>query len=438
MIHLNLEQAIRCLKIMKYYSIMKHIPVALFALAVFSCTTPSQLGKKTTETLRSTRDYITEKSKSAYESGKEVIGVKPSSVPKISKPMTISKRLFGVLEDGTQVHEFRLINEQGMEVSIIEYGAAIRDLVVPDKTGKKDNVSLGFDSLDDYVHQSPYFGCIAGRYANRIANGKFTLDGKDYQLATNNGPNHLHGGENGFDKRVWHGEPLAEGIGVTFSYRSLDGDEGYPGNLDCTVVYSLSEDNKLTIDIQAITDKPTVVNLTNHAYFNLAGEGDSTILDHLLTLPGTTFVATDNTNVPTHLQPVAGTPFDFRNATVVGARIGTDHPQLVAGNGYDHTWVVAPGKEGLAHAATLYDPDSGRVLKLFTNQPGVQLYTGNYLDGSLTGSGGKPYPRRSGLCLEPQFYPDSPNHQGEDGWQSCVLRPGETYHHQSVYEFSTK
>ena len=437
MIHLINRIANQCQKNMKIHSIISYSFILALAWGNFSCT-PAELSQKASQKLKTGGDYITEKSKLAYESSREALGLKEETPPRSSKPMTISKRVFGQLEDGSKVHEFRLINERGMEVSIIEYGASIRDIIVEDRNGKKENVSLGFDHLQDYVDKSPYFGCIAGRYANRIANGKFSLDGEEFQLATNNGPNHLHGGNLGFDKKVWTGTPLENDLGVSLTYRSPDGEEGYPGNLSCTVVYSLSEDNKLSVAIEAVTDKPTVVNLTNHTYFNLAGEGDPTILDHLLTLPGTTFVATDTTNIPTHLQPVAGTPFDFRTATVVGARIGADHPQLVAGKGYDHTWVVPTGKEGLAHAATLYDTDSGRVLKLFTDQPGVQFYSGNFLDGSLTGVGGNSYPLRSGLCLEPQLYPDSPNHQGEEGWRNCVLRPDETYHHHSVYEFSTK
>ncbi|MEK9773279.1 MAG: aldose epimerase family protein [Opitutae bacterium] len=422
---------------MKIHSIIALVFSLVLVGGNFSCS-PAELGKKTMEKIKTGGDYLTDKTKVAYQASREKLGLKEETPPPSSKPMTISKRVFGQLSDGTKVHEFRLINEQGMEVSIIEYGASIRDIIVADRDGKKENVSLGFVTLQDYVEKSPYFGCIAGRYANRIAQGKFSLEGKEYQLATNNGPNHLHGGNQGFDKRVWVGEPLENDLGVSLTYRSPDEEEGYPGNLDCTVVYTLSKDNKLKVEIKAFTDKPTVVNLTNHTYFNLAGEGDPTILDHLLTLPGTSIVATDSTNIPTGMQPVAGTPFDFRTATVVGARIGGDHPQLVAGKGYDHTWVVPAGQGSLGLAATLYDPDSGRVLKLFTNQPGVQFYSGNYLDGSLIGSAGKPYPLRSGLCLEPQVYPDSPNHQEEEGWKSCVLRPGETYHHQSVFEFSTK
>ncbi len=422
---------------MKINSILHSSLFLLFLFSSFSCS-QSEIGRNASEKLKSGTNYISEKSRQAYQSSKQALGIKEIEPPKSSKPMTVSKRVFGILPDGTKVHEFRMINENGMEVSVLEYGAAIRDLIVKDRDGKKANVSLGFPNLEDYLEKSPYFGCIAGRYANRIAEGKFTLDGEVYQLATNNGPNHLHGGDKGFDKRVWVGKPLESGLGVSLSYRSPDGEEGYPGSLATTVIYSLSEDDKLSVEIEAVTDKATVINLTNHTYFNLAGEGDPTILDHLLTLPGSSIVATDSTNIPTSFQHVGGTPFDFRYPTLIGARIEGDHTQLIVGKGYDHTWVIPPAKENLAHAATLKDPASGRVLKLYTDQPGVQFYSGNYLDGTLTGSGGQPYPLRSGLCLEPQFYPDSPNHQGESGWKSCVLRPGETYRHLSVYEFSTE
>ena len=355
-----------------------------------------------------------------------------------AKPMTISKRVFGKMKDGTKIHEFRMINENGMEVSIIEYGAAIRELIIPDREGLKENVSLGFSNLDQYVKESPYFGCIAGRYANRIAEGKFSIDGKEYQLVTNNGSNHLHGGDRGFDKRVWEGKPLENGLGLIFTYRSVDGEEGYPGNLSASVTYLLSEKDELSVVIEAVTDEPTVVNLTNHAYFNLAGEGEPTILDHVLTLPGTSYVATDETNIPTSIQPVVGTPFDFRTPSIIGARIEQENAQLKFGKGYDHTWLVPASDQKLRHAATLHDPKSGRTLRLSTNQPGVQFYSGNYLDDSLVGNSGNAYPLRSGLCLEPQLFPDSPNQQHKEGWQNCILRPGETYLHHSVYEFFVK
>ena len=419
---------------MKKNPILPSFLFIFFLFVSFSCT-QSEMGRQASEKFESGTNYLTEKSKQIYQSSKQALGFKEAEALKSSKPMTVSKRVFGKLPDGTKVHEFRMINKNDMEVSVLEYGATIRDIIVKDRDGEKANVTLGFSNLEDYLEKSPYFGCIAGRYANRIALGKFTLDGVDYQLATNNEPNHLHGGDKGFDKRVWVGRPLEGGLGVSLSYRSPDGEEGYPGALTSTVVYSLSEDDKLSIEIKAVTDKATVVNLTNHTYFNLAGEGEPTILDHVLTLPGTSIVATDSTNIPTSIQPVAGTPFDFRYPTLIGSRIDGNHPQLISGKGYDHTWVVPPAKEGLAHAATLKDSSSGRVLKLHTDQPGVQFYSGNYLDGSLVGPNGQSYPLRSGLCLEPQVFPDSPNHQGDAGWKSSVLRPGETYRNVSVYEF---
>jgi aldose 1-epimerase len=420
-----------------YHCFIKYV-FLLVLLGVFSCS-PSKLAKDTMGEIRKGGDFITEKSKKVYVSGKDFLGMKEQDTSEMTaKPMTVSKRVFGQMADGTKVHEFRMINENGMEVSIIEYGAAIRELIIPDREGLKENVSLGFSSLDQYVKESPYFGCIAGRYANRIADGKFSIDGDEYQLATNNGTNHLHGGDLGFDKRVWEGKPLEDGFGVTFTYRSVDGEEGYPGNLSTSVTYSLSEKDELSVVIRAVTDQPTVVNLTNHAYFNLAGEGESTILDHVLTLPGTSYVATDETNIPTSIQSVVGTPFDFRTPSIIGARIEQGHTQLKFGKGYDHTWLVPLSDQELRHAATLHDPKSGRTLKLSTNQPGVQFYSGNYLDGSLLGNSGNPYPLRSGLCLEPQLFPDSPNQHHKEGWQNCILRPGETYLHHSVYEFFVK
>jgi len=411
------------------------ILVVTLALVLPSCT-PSEVGKKTREKAEESWSYLVGQSKSAYEKGKDTLGLSTPAQPDIRKKMTISKRVFGQLADGTKVHEFRMINENGTEVSLIEYGASVREIFVPDRDGKKENVSLGFSNLGDYATKSPYFGCIAGRYANRIALGKFSLDQTEYQLATNNGPNHLHGGEEGFDKRVWVGRALEDDLGVVFTYQSPDGEEGYPGRLVTKATYSLTDEDELKIEIEAVTDKPTVVNLTNHTYFNLAGEGNPSILSQELTLPGTQMVATDDTGIPTGIERVIGTPFDFRRSTQIGARIDQEHPQLLAGKGYDHTWLVPQGKKELALAAILKDPESGRKLELFTDQPGVQFYSGNYLDGSLTGMSGSLYPLRSGLCLEPQLFPDSPNHQGEDGWPSCVLRPGETYRHISVYKFS--
>ncbi len=424
------------------------LSLLIFLFGSLSCSN-SDLARSAISKVKHGASYVTEKSKQVYETTKSSIGNKVRHPLKVSRSMSISKRVFGKLSDGTKVHEFRIINENGMEVSVLEYGASIREIIVPDRNGQMKNVSLGFSNLQDYIERSPYFGCIAGRYANRIAKGSFALDGREYQLATNNGQNHLHGGDRGFDKRIWSGKPLQDGLGVVLTYRSPHDEEGYPGNLICRVVYSLSEDGKLSVEIKAQTDAPTIVNLTNHTYFNLAGEGDSTILDHLLTLPGSSYVATDETNIPIGLRSVAGSPMDFRHPTPVGSRINQDHEQLSFGKGYDHTWTVpiavnedshenAGNENGIRHAATLHDPGSGRTMRLLTNQPGVQFYSGNYLDGSLIGDSGKNYPLRSGLCLEPQVFPDSPNHEGEKGWKSCILRPGDEYLHFSVYEFSSQ
>ena len=402
---------------------------------MISCS-PKEIGKKTQNKAEEGWSYLVEKSKSAYIESKEKLGLDQDTAPSISKNMTISKRKFGELADGRVVNEYRMINENGVEVSILDYGATVRDIIVPDRDGRSANVSLGFNNLQDYIEKSPYFGCIAGRYANRIKSGRFSIGKNSYQLANNNGPNHLHGGEKGFDKRLWVGKILDNDLGVSFSYRSVDGEEGYPGNLDVMATFSLSKQNELRIEIQAETDKSTVVNLTNHTYFNLAGEGDLSILDHQLSLPSTHYVATDDTGIPTGINRVIGTPFDFRGLIEIGSRINQDHPQLIAGKGYDHTFVVLSGKEELACAAILRDPESGRKMELFTNQPGVQFYSGNYLDGTLIGNSGKPYLHRSGLCLEPQVFPDSPNHQEEDGWQSCILNPADNYKHISVYKFS--
>ena len=411
------------------------ITLSTLFFLLFSCS-PREIGQKTQSKAEEGWSYLVEKSKSVYNKSKDTLGLDQDNSPSVSTKMTISKRKFGTLADGRVVNEYRMINENGVEVSVLDYGATVRDIIVPDREGQLGNVSLGFNNLQDYIDKSPYFGCIAGRYANRIKAGKFSIGENSYQLAKNNGPNHLHGGEQGFDKRLWVGKILQNDLGVSFRYRSVDGEEGYPGNLDVTATFFLSEQNELRIEIEAKTDKATVVNLTNHTYFNLAGEGDATILDHQLTLPSTHYVATDNSGIPTGIERVISTPFDFRRSTEIGARIDQEHPQLLAGKGYDHTWLVLPSSDELAPTAILKDPDSGRKLELFTNQPGVQFYTGNYLDGTLQGMSGKSYPHRSGLCLEPQVFPDSPNHQGEDSWQSCILNPGETYSHISVYKFS--
>ena len=414
-------------------------PLLLILLLIFSSQTScvlSEYGKKTKDAMIKGSSYLGEKSKSAYHATKEKLGFEDSKNSKI-KPMSVAKSKFGVMPDGTPVSKYTLRNGNGMRVGILDYGGTVKEIFAPDRNGDLANVSLGFDNLKDYREKSPYFGCITGRYANRIALGKFTLDGVEYSLATNNSPNHLHGGERGFDKYVWNTRILETGTGVEFTRTSPDGEEGYPGNLKCKVKYLLTEDNELVVEYEASTDKPTVVNLTNHTYFNLAGEGSETILNHELLLPGSKFVATDETNIPIGVSSVIGTPLDFRAFTKIGKRIESEHEQIKFGKGYDHTWLVADSKndDGLFHAATLRDPSSGRVLEILTDQPGIQFYSGNYLDGSIVGHGGKPYPLRSGLCLETQVFPDSPNQQNKEGWKSCVLRPNELYTHRTVHRF---
>jgi aldose 1-epimerase len=343
---------------------------------------------------------------------------------------------FGKISDGTAVNIYTLTNANGVEVKAITYGCIITSLKVPDRTGKFADVVLGYDTLDGYLKDSPYFGAVVGRYGNRIAKGQFTLSGKTYKLATNNGPNHLHGGNKGFDKVVWTAaeKTSAAGVGVAFSRVSTDGEEGYPGNLRVTVTYTLTDKNELVVDYQATTDKATPVNLTQHSYFNLAAD-DGDILGHQLTIDADRYTPVDATLIPTgELASVAGTPFDFRKSTPIGSRINDSNPQLKNGNGYDHNWVLTRGKSGLEHAVRVVEPKTGRTLDIATTEPGVQFYTGNFLDGSITGKGGRVYKERSGFCLETQHFPDSPNHAN---FPSTILKPGQTYSSQTVFTFGT-
>ena len=412
------------------------IILALLSFSLFnlSCTL-SEMSTKTKDTFNKSTNYLKKTSENAYRKTREAFGGE-STEAKTPKPMSVSKTKFDILPDGTQVNLYKISNANGMHVSILDYGGTVKEIHAPDRNGKFANVSLGFSTINDYIEKSPYFGCITGRYANRIAKGKFSLEGKEYKLATNNGPNHLHGGNKGFDKYVWKAKVLDVGTGVIFTRKSPHGEEGYPGNLDCKVTYTLTNDNELKVEYEAKTDQATIVNLTNHTYFNLRGEGNGNILGHELTIPGDRFVATDETNIPIGISKVGATPFDFRKPTSIGARIEQKDSQLKFGKGYDHTWVVPQVKEGLSLAARLRDKESGRVLEILTDQPGIQIYTGNYLDG-IVGHGGKAYPFRSGLCLETQVYPDSPNHQGEKGWKSCVLLPGDIYTHTTIHRFKT-
>ncbi len=346
----------------------------------------------------------------------------------------VTRGPFGKTSDGKAVEIYTLTNANGVEIKAMTYGCIITSLKVPDRAGTFGDIVLGYDTLDGYLKDSPYFGAVVGRYGNRIAKGRFTLDGRTYSLATNNGPNHLHGGNKGFDKVVWNAaeKRSADGVGVTFSRVSPDGEEGYPGNLQVTVTYTLTDKNELIVEYHAGTDKATPVNLTQHSYFNLAAD-DGDILAHQLTIDADRYTPVDATLIPTG-QPatVAGTPFDFRKPTAIGARIDSDDSQLKNGNGYDHNWVLNRTGSAVQHAVRVLEPRSGRVIDIATTEPGVQFYSGNFLDGSIKGKGGRVYKRRSGFCLETQHYPDSPNHPN---FPSTILQPGQTYASKTVFTF---
>jgi len=350
---------------------------------------------------------------------------------------SVTKQTFGKMPDGTPVEIFTLA-EGAVEARIITYGGIVVSLKIPDRSGKSDDVVLGFDTLDQYVKVSngtgnPFFGAIIGRYGNRIANGTFTLEGKQYHVPVNDGKNSLHGGPHGFNNVVWKGKEIPNG--VELNYLSKDGEAGYPGNLSVTVRYTLSR-AALRIEYSATTDKPTVLNLTNHSYFNLAGQGHGDILNHKLTLHASRFTPVDSTLIPTgELKTVASTPFDFRHSTGIGEHIEADDEQLHFGKGYDHNWVLDSPGASLAEAAEVYEPTSGRVLRVSTTQPGVQFYSGNFLDGTLKGKGGATYLHRGGLCLETQHFPDSPNHPK---FPSTELKPGQPFHSVTVFSFSTR
>jgi aldose 1-epimerase len=349
----------------------------------------------------------------------------------------VRKELFGNLPDGTPIDVYTL-SEGPIEARVTNYGGYLVSLKVPDRNGKSEDIVLGFDHLDGYVNNNThkgtaYLGPIVGRYANRIANGTFALDGKQYSLAVNNGPNALHGGIHGFHRVVWKGELVPEGVELT--YLSKDGEEGYPGSLTVVVRYSLHK-RALTIDYSATTDKNTVLNLTNHSYFNLKGQGKGDILDHNLTLHASQFTWADSTLVPTgELKSVEGTPLDFRKSTRIGERIDADYEQLRLAGGYDQNWVLDSGGRKLAEAAEVYEPTTGRVMRVLTDQPGVQVYTGNFFDGTITGKGGIAYQRRYGFCLETQHFPDSPHHPN---FPTTELKPGERFHRVTVFSFSTR
>ncbi len=348
----------------------------------------------------------------------------------------ITRQPFGHMKEGTPVYLFTLRNASGAEARICNYGGLVLSLKVPDRDGKLGDVVLGYDSLADYIKDSPYFGALIGRYGNRIAKGQFTLDGKPYTLATNNYPNALHGGVKGFDKVIWEPTFMAmpEGPGLKLKYLSHDGEEGYPANLEVTVTYTLTDDNALRVEYIATSDRDTVVNLTQHSYFNLAGKGD--ILNHVVLINADKFTPVDATLIPTgELKPVEGTPFDFRRPTAIGARINQDDEQLKFGKGYDHNWVINKPMGQLGLMARVTEPTTGRVLEVLSTEPGLQFYSGNFLDGTLTGKGGWVYQFRNGFCMEPQHYPDSPN---KPEFPSVVLKPGDTYHNTIVFKFSVE
>ena len=348
----------------------------------------------------------------------------------------ITRKGFGKMAEGRTIELYTLTNSQGMRVAITNYGGILVSILVPDRNGKPGDVVIGFDNLEGYLAKEPYFGALIGRYGNRIGNASFKLDGIEYKLPANDGPNSLHGGLRGFDKRVWTAREIqGEHPALELTYLSKDGEEGYPGNLSAKVVYSLTEDNALRIDYTATTDKDTVLNLTNHSYFNLAGAGNGDILKHQIMINADRFTPIDSTLIPTsELRKVENTPFDFRKPALIGTRVDADDEQIKFGKGYDHNYVLNRSGAGLSLAARVTDSESGRVLEVRTTQPGLQFYTGNFLDGSIHGKGGKSYGRRSAFCLETQHFPDSPN---QPSFPSTVLKPGETYRESTVFRFST-
>lgn len=356
----------------------------------------------------------------------------------IIKPITIMKKAYGITPDSMQVDSYTLKNEKGMELTVITYGGIITSLKVPNRNQVLEDVVLGYDSLVQYTRNNPYFGALIGRYGNRIAKGKFSLDDNEYQLATNDGPNNLHGGLKGFDKVVWNAIEIQgdSAASLVLTYLSKDMEEGFPGNLETKVIYTLTNNNELEVTYEATTDKKTIVNLTQHSYFNLSGDFSKTILDHEITIDADTFIPVDKTLIPTgELKDVTNTPFDFRVAKTIGQDIEVKDDQLKKGLGYDHCWVLNKQNEGMRLVSTAYHKESGRLLEIFSNEPGIQLYTGNFLDGTLPSKQGGTYGYRTGFCLETQHYPDAPN---QKDFPSVVLNPGEKYKSKTSFKFSVK
>jgi aldose 1-epimerase len=348
----------------------------------------------------------------------------------------VVKMPFGMMSDGRAADIYTLTNKNGVQAKITNYGGIVTSLLVPDRKGKLGDVVLGYDSLPPYLTQTTFFGALIGRYGNRIGKGQFMLDGKKVQLTCNDGRNTLHGGRTGFDKVLWTAEPSDSSAALKLTYASNDGEEGFPGNLTATVVYTLTDNNELRIDYEAVTDKPTVVNLTHHTYFNLSADPSADALGTELTLLADAFTPVDATLIPTgELRSVNGTPFDFRKPVKIGARIQMEDDQLKKGRGYDHNWVLNGWDGTLQIVAAAFDSSSGRLMEVLTTEPGMQFYSGNFLDGTITGKAGIVYRKRAGFCLETQHYPDSPNHAN---FPSTVLRPGETYKTATVYRFSVK
>lgn len=352
--------------------------------------------------------------------------------------MGITKKLFGQTAEGIKADIFTLINSNGMVAEITNYGGIIVSLKVPDNKGKLDDVVLGFDNLEDYLKNPAHFGAIIGRHANRIEKGKFEINGIEYNVAVNDGNNHLHGGFIGFEKKVWHAEMVVIGQAesLVLTYRSVDGEENYPGNLDVKVTYTLTEDNSLEIDYFALTDKDTVVNLTNHSYFNLSGHGFGSVLNQEVMINADKFTVADNESIPTgEIKSVKNTPMDLTKLTRIGDGIDSDYQQIVFAGGYDHNWIINEGEKSLKRAAQVFDKSTGRLMEVYTTLPGIQFYSGNFLDGSYNGKDGAIYNKRAGLCLETQYYPNSLKHKN---FPSPILKAGEEYKHTTIYKFLTK